>query len=406
MRTRFATGALAGTVFFGLALACLLLVAAPAAGQDIGTRKQMIDGRIDVLQKKIESARQREGVLTSEIETVTDKINALQDDVDSASARLNQLESVLGLHERKLDRLNQLYELQTRKLIFLQRQHKAATKRLNKRVVEIYTTEQTSTLGVVLESSSFTELLDQLDFLNEIGRQDEKVTNDVRRAKEQMQEIRNATRKTRAQVAAVTREVAARTLEQRSVRDRLAWDQRQLATARRDKQATLANVQEDKAHALEHMRSLQEQSATLAARIRSAQSAAAVVPGPTGRPSSAGFIWPVQGVLTSGFGWRWGRMHEGIDLAVGVGTPVVAAASGTVIVAGWLGGYGNLVVIDHGNGISTAYGHNTSVTVGVGQSVAQGQLISYSGSTGHSTGPHVHFEVRINGTPVDPLGYL
>jgi murein DD-endopeptidase MepM/ murein hydrolase activator NlpD len=406
MRTRFATGALAGTVFFGLALACLLLVAAPAAGQDIGTRKQMIDGRIDVLQKKIESARQREGVLTSEIETVTDKINALQDDVDSASARLNQLESVLALHERKLDRLNQLYELQTRKLIFLQRQHKAATKRLNKRVVEIYTTEQTSTLGVVLESSSFTELLDQLDFLNEIGRQDEKVTNDVRRAKEQMQEIRNATRKTRAQVAAVTREVAARTLEQRSVRDRLAWDQRQLATARRDKQATLANVQEDKAHALEHMRSLQEQSATLAARIRSAQSAAAVVPGPTGRPSSAGFIWPVQGVLTSGFGWRWGRMHEGIDLAVGVGTPVVAAASGTVIVAGWLGGYGNLVVIDHGNGISTAYGHNTSVTVGVGQSVAQGQLISYSGSTGHSTGPHVHFEVRINGTPVDPLGYL
>jgi murein DD-endopeptidase MepM/ murein hydrolase activator NlpD len=393
-------------VFFGLALACLLLVAAPAAGQDIGTRKQMIDGRIDVLQKKIESARQREGVLTSEIETVTEKINALQDDVDSASARLNQLESVLALHERKLDRLNQLYELQTRKLIFLQRQHKAATKRLNKRVVEIYTTEQTSTLGVVLESSSFTELLDQLDFLNEIGRQDEKVTNDVRRAKEQMQEIRNATRKTRAQVAAVTREVAARTLEQRSVRDRLAWDQRQLATARRDKQATLANVQEDKAHALEHMRSLQEQSATLAARIRSAQSAAAVVPGPTGRPSSAGFIWPVQGVLTSGFGWRWGRMHEGIDLAVGVGTPVVAAASGTVIVAGWLGGYGNLVVIDHGNGISTAYGHNTSVTVGVGQSVAQGQLISYSGSTGHSTGPHVHFEVRINGTPVDPLGYL
>jgi murein DD-endopeptidase MepM/ murein hydrolase activator NlpD len=406
MRSRLATGALAGTVFLGTALACLLLVAAPASGQDIGARKQMLDGRIDVLQKKIESARQREGVLTSEIETVTDKINALQDDVDSASARLNQLESVLALHERKLDRLNQLYELQTRKLIFLQRQHKAATKRLNKRVVEIYTTEQTSTLGVVLESSSFTELLDQLDFLNEIGRQDEKVTNDVRRAKEQMQEIRNATRKTRAQVAAVTREVAARTLEQRSVRDRLAWDQRQLATARRDKQATLANVQEDKAHALEHMRSLQEQSATLAARIRSAQSAAAVVPGPTGRPSSAGFIWPVQGVLTSGFGWRWGRMHEGIDLAVGVGTPVVAAASGTVIVAGWLGGYGNLVVIDHGNGISTAYGHNTSVTVGVGQSVAQGQLISYSGSTGHSTGPHVHFEVRINGTPVDPLGYL
>jgi murein DD-endopeptidase MepM/ murein hydrolase activator NlpD len=393
-------------VFLGTALACLLLVAAPASGQDIGARKQMLDGRIDVLQKKIESARQREGVLTSEIEVVSDKIHQLQDDVDSASARLNQLEEVLALHQRKLDRLNQLYQVQTRKLVFLQRQHKAATKRLNKRIVEIYTTEPTSTLTVVLESSSFSELLDQLDFLNEIGRQDEKVTREVKRAKDQMQEVRNATRKTRRQVAATTREVAARTTEQRAVRDQLAWDQRELATARRDKRATLADVREDKAHAIEHMRSLQEESATLAARIRSAQSSSVVVPGQTGEPSAAGFIWPVQGVLTSGFGWRWGRMHEGIDLAVPVGTPVVAAAAGTVIVAGWFGGYGNLVVVDHGNGFATAYGHNTSVTVGVGQLVAQGQLISYSGSTGHSTGPHVHFEVRVNGTAVDPLGYL
>jgi murein DD-endopeptidase MepM/ murein hydrolase activator NlpD len=405
MRSRLATGALAGTVFLGTALACLLLVATPAYGQDIGARKQMLDGRIDVLQTKIESARQREGVLTSEIEVVSDKIHRLQDDVDGASARLNQLEEVLALHQRKLDRLNELYQVQTRKLVFLQRQHKAATKRLNKRIVEIYTTESTSTLSVVLESSSFTELLDQLDFLNEIGRQDEKVTNEVRRAKEQMQEIRNATRKTRRQVAAVTREAAARTLEQRAVRDRLAWDQRGLATARRDKRATLANVHVDKADAIEDLRSLQAESAAIAARIRSAQSSS-IVPTATGEPSAAGLIWPVHGVFTSGFGWRWGRMHEGIDLAVGTGTPVVAAAAGTVILAGWLGGYGNLVVIDHGNGMSTAYGHNSSVTVGVGQYVAQGQLVAYSGNTGHSTGPHLHFEVRINGTAVDPLGYL
>jgi murein DD-endopeptidase MepM/ murein hydrolase activator NlpD len=405
MRFRLATGAVAGPVFVGLVLACLLLVTAPASGQDIGARKQIIDGRIDILEKKIAAAREREGVLSSEIEVVTSKIQQLQSDVDSASARLNQLEQVLALHQRKLDRLNQLYQLQTRKLVFLQRQHKEATKRLNKRIVEIYTTERTSTLSVVLESSSFSELLDQLEFLNEIGRQDEKVTNEVKRAKEQMQEVRNSTRKTRREVAATTREVASRTTEQRAVRDRLAWSQRELATARRDKRATLSNVHEDKAHAIEHMRSLQEQSATLAARIRSAQSSS-VVPGPTGPASAAGFIWPVPGVLTSGFGWRWGRMHEGIDLAVSMGTPVVAVAAGTVIVAGWLGGYGNLVVVDHGNGISTAYGHNTSVTVGAGQSVAQGQLIAYSGNTGHSTGPHVHFEVRINGSPVDPLGYL
>ena len=397
MRLHFATSFL---------LACLLLVVSPALGQDgIGERKQVIDARIDVLAKKIDVARQREGILSSQIAVVTSKIRALQDDVDSASARLGQLEAVLALHQRKLDRLNQLYQVQTRKLVFLQRQHKAAMERLNKRLVEIYTSDPTSALTVVLEAASFSDLLDQLEFLNDIGSQDERIAREVEVAKLAMQETRNATRRTRKQVAATTRIVATRTAEQRAVRDRLAWSQRELATARRDKRATLATVQENKQQALDHMRSLQAESAELAARIRSAQSSA-IVPGPTGEASAAGFVWPVHGVLTSPFGWRWGRMHEGIDLAVPTGTPVVAAAAGTVIVAGWLGGYGNLVVVDHGNGFSTAYGHNTSVAVGFGQSVAQGQLVAYSGNTGHSTGPHVHFEVRINGSPVDPLGYL
>jgi murein DD-endopeptidase MepM/ murein hydrolase activator NlpD len=389
-----------------LLAACLLVVSPVASGQEgASDRKQIVDGRISALEKKIQSAREQEGVLTSQIEVVSDKINALQNDVDAASARLGQLEAVLALHQRRLERLNDLYTLQTRKLVFLQRQHQEAVARLSKRLVEIYTSERTSSLAVMLESGSFSDMLDQLEFINTIGRQDQKVAHEVESAKLQMQETRNATRKTRRQVAEITSAVAARTVEQRAVRDRLAWSQRELATARRDKRDTLSEVREDKEAAIGHMRDLQAESASLAAKIRSAQSAA-VVPGPTGAPSAAGFIWPVHGVLTSGFGYRWGRMHEGIDLAVSSGTPVVAAASGTVIVAGWMGGYGNLVVVDHGGGVSTAYGHNTMVTVGVGQHVAQGQLISYSGSTGHSTGPHVHFEVRINGSPVDPLGYL
>jgi murein DD-endopeptidase MepM/ murein hydrolase activator NlpD len=395
MHLRLATGSV---------LACLLLAVAPALGQDYGGRKEVIDARIDVLERKIDAAREREGVLTAQIESVSEKIDALQNDVDAASARLDQLEVVLDLHQRKLDRLNQLYALQTRKLIFLQRQHKAAIARLSKRVVEIYTSEPTSTLGVVLEAESFADMLDQLEFLNEISRRDQEIAGEVADAKVEMQETRNATRRTRKQVAETTRVVAARTAEQRAVRDRLAWSQRELATARRDKQATLADVREDKNEALDHLAALEAESASLAARIRTAQ--AAVAPGPTGAPSASGFIWPVHGVFTSGFGWRWGRMHEGIDLAVPNGTPVVAAAAGTVIVAGWTGGYGNLVVVDHGNGIATAYGHNTYVTVAPGQAVAQGQLIAYSGNTGHSTGPHVHFEVRVNGSAVDPLGYL
>ena len=388
-------------------LAGLTLVAIPAAfGQESASeRKQIVDGRINALERKIEAAREREGVLSAEIEAVTDKIGALQDDVAAASSRLDRLETVLELHQRKLDHLNELYTLQTRKLVFLQGQHKEAVARLSKRLVEIYTSERTSSLAVVLQSGNFADMLDQLEFLRTIGRQDRKVAREVESAKLQMQKTRNATRKTRRQVAETTRAVAARTAEQRAVRDRLAWSQRQLATARRDKRATLSEVREDKEEALGHMRDLQAQSASLAAKIRSAQSTS-VVPAPTGAASAAGFVWPVHGILTSYYGWRWGRMHEGIDIAVSNGTPVVAAAAGTVIVAGWMGGYGNLVVVDHGGGISTAYAHNTSVTVGVGQQVAQGQLIAYSGNTGNSTGPHVHFEVRSNGGAVDPLGYL
>ena len=99
-------------------------------------------------------------------------------------------------------------------------------------------------------------------------------------------------------------------------------------------------------------------------------------------------------------------MHEGIDITASSGTPVRSSAGGSVIYAGWLGGYGNLVVVDHGGGLSTAYAHNSSFASSVGQSVAAGQVIAYSGNTGNSSGPHVHFEVRVNGSAVDPLGYL
>ena len=191
----------------GLLLAGLVLLASPvASGQESASdQKRMVDGRISSLQEKIQAAREREGVLSSEIEVVSEKIDALQNDVDAASARLNELETVLALHQRKLDRLNALYELQTRKLVFLQRQHKEAVARLSKRLVEIYTSERTSSISVVLDSGSFSDMLDQLEFLNTIGRQDHKIANEVETAKLQMQETRNSTRKTRRQVAETTR---------------------------------------------------------------------------------------------------------------------------------------------------------------------------------------------------------
>jgi murein DD-endopeptidase MepM/ murein hydrolase activator NlpD len=123
-------------------------------------------------------------------------------------------------------------------------------------------------------------------------------------------------------------------------------------------------------------------------------------------------IWPVNGTVTSGYGYRihpiLGKriLHTGIDIAAASGTSIWAADGGTVIYATWVSGYGNTVAIDHGGGISTLYAHQSSMAVSYGQKVKKGQVVGYVGSTGYSTGPHLHFEVRVNGTPVDPMGYL
>jgi murein DD-endopeptidase MepM/ murein hydrolase activator NlpD len=124
------------------------------------------------------------------------------------------------------------------------------------------------------------------------------------------------------------------------------------------------------------------------------------------RVSGSGVAWPANGSLTSGFGYRWGSLHAGIDIANGVGTPIRAAKAGTVILAGWNGGYGNCIVIDHGGGFSTLYGHMTRLRAGEGQRVGQGEVIGDMGSTGNSTGSHLHFETRVNGSPQDPQRYL
>lgn len=122
--------------------------------------------------------------------------------------------------------------------------------------------------------------------------------------------------------------------------------------------------------------------------------------------------WPCNGVITSPYGYRvhpiFGTTiyHSGMDIGVDYGTPIHAADSGTVIYSGWISGYGNAVIIDHGGGVQTLYGHNQSLNVSEGESVAKGSVIAYAGSTGNSTGPHCHFEVRVNGEPADPMAYL
>jgi murein DD-endopeptidase MepM/ murein hydrolase activator NlpD len=404
---------------FGAVLAAVLLLAAPAAG-DPGSDKARIDGSIGDLQSRIDRAGRQAEVLTSEISAVTAKARGLQQRVEAQEALLGTLEAELAASRARLSRLDARLQEQARRLKVLEGQYAVALERLERRVREIYETDSPDALSFALGASSFSDVLDTLELLNRIGRQDERIAATVKRTTEELARTRTETKRDRAGVKSETRAIAQRTDEQRGARDRLAANRDALLAAERDKQTTLASITEDRAEFVAEVAGLQAQSAALAARIAAAQAAAAqaaaaraaaaqasgeaTATAPT--PSAGGFAWPVNGPVTSGFGVRWGRMHEGIDIAVPSGTPVRAAAAGTVIEAGWVSGYGNLVVVDHGNGIATAYAHNSAFAAAAGRQVAQGEVIAYSGSTGHSTGPHVHFEVRVGGAAVDPLGYL
>jgi murein DD-endopeptidase MepM/ murein hydrolase activator NlpD len=389
---------------FLLVSACALAlgVATSASGQDIVSDKARVDRRIAELERQIDAANEREGVLTSQLSAVASELRAAQAAVDRAQESLDLLEAELAHERARLKRLTALLAVQTRRLERLKREHRRAVQVLEQRVRAAYMEERPDVVSFLVSASSFADLIDSYDFLSRIGEQDQEIAREVEAAKTKAANERRATARTRALTAATVSVISARTMEARSVRDRLAAGRDDLAAVRQLKRSALAGARETREEYLEEVEALAAQSAALAARIRAAQAPASTGTG----ESSSGLIWPVDGPVTSGFGMRWGRMHEGIDIAVPTGTPVRASAAGSVIHSGWLGGYGYLVVVDHGNGLATAYAHNSSLLVAAGQRVSQGQTVALSGSTGNSSGPHVHFEVRVNGAAVDPLLYL
>ncbi len=382
-----------------LALAVALVCVTPALASDIG-RKQQIDTKISSLQDRLAVQKQQEQSLRSEVDGYTRRIRSLEARVGDVSLRLATLESDLSLHQRRLDTLTELFRLQTTRLDFLKRQYATSIETLNRRLVDIYESEPASPLEVVLGARSIQDALDQVQYLNEIGEQDRRIAAQVRYAKLQVTAARAKTKKLRTTVQGETAVISARAAETRDARDELAGAASDLSATKEQKVTDLSKLTSAEQAEAGEIDALQAASNDIAARIRAAQV------GQTSTPSSAGLIWPVSGPITSPFGWRWGRMHQGIDIGVPMGTPIEAAAAGTVIYCGWESGYGNLTVIDHGGNLATAYGHQSSIAVSCGEQVAQGQVIGYVGCTGHCTGPHLHFEVRIGGNPVDPMGYL
>jgi murein DD-endopeptidase MepM/ murein hydrolase activator NlpD len=387
-----------------LAFLVVLVVATPAFGDD-ATKKQHIDSQISSLQGKLAAQKQREGTLRNQVADFTSRIRTLEGKVGDVSLRLSTMEADLALHQRRLNALNRLYAVQTKKFLFLKQQFAASVKVLNTRLVDIYESDDASTLDVFLGSSSVQDALDKVQYLNDIGDQDRRIAQQVAVAKAAIKVQRAETKKLRGTVQSETAVISARTAQTRDVRNQLVGATNDLSSSKQQRLQDISKLTAEQQAEAGEIDALTAASNSLAERIRAAQ-ANRQGGGPTSTPSSAGLIWPVNGPVTSPFGWRWGRMHQGIDIGVGTGTPIKAAAGGTIIYCGWESGYGNLVVIDHGGNLATAYGHQSSIAVACGQQVAQGDVIGYVGCTGHCTGPHLHFEVRIDGSPVDPLGYL
>jgi murein DD-endopeptidase MepM/ murein hydrolase activator NlpD len=359
-----------------------------------------LSDRIEQKREQIEEAKQKEGVLTTTIQQFSTRIDGLEGEIQATQDRLDRAQASLDRQKEELLAVRDRLEAARDRLERLRSELVTARRVLAQRLVEIYKSDTPDALTVVLESDGFGDLLERTEFLERISAQDRDITDRVRGLRDQAQDqaVELADLEEREQLA------AERILQERnqiaSAQGQLVSSRDQLAAARSERRGALASVRAEKEEAMEHLAALEAEQARVAGALQGAPAPAPIKQG------SGQLIWPVNGTFTSPFGMRWGRLHAGIDISVPEGTPIRAADSGTVVLMGWVGGYGNYTCIQHTGSMSTCYAHQSSFATSNGASVSQGQVIGYSGNTGNSTGPHLHFEVRIGGSPVDPMGYL
>jgi murein DD-endopeptidase MepM/ murein hydrolase activator NlpD len=369
-----------------LTVAACAALAACACAVALGSAwGQSLQERLNATQEKLSHVKEHAGVLTTRISHESAQIDRLTAEV----ADLRNKEAVVAA--QLAQKQAELEQAQAR-LEYLRERLRVAIQILEARLVAIYQSNEPDLITVLLQSHGFDELLARTEYVRTLQDQDNDIVSRVRG-------LRNEMRITVDTVRAARDQIAARKQELEATRIKLKARTAELAAARRKQHATLMRLRDHQEH-LEG--DLSEISQKIAEQL--AQQTGALPAGPI-RAGSGQFIWPVNGSVVSGFGMRWGRMHEGIDIAAPTGTQIRAAASGSVSLAGASGGYGNYTCIDHGGGLSTCYAHQSQILIS-GGSVAQGQTIGLVGCTGHCFGPHLHFEVRVGGQAVDPLGYL
>jgi murein DD-endopeptidase MepM/ murein hydrolase activator NlpD len=391
--------AILAALFAGLVPATAHALTAVAAQDELTrTREQLA-----LMRQRIAAASERKAGLDAQIESIDTRLGQIEGDLARTSAQIAQVERRLATTRERLDRLRD--ELRANRAELRVAEGKLALQEIafEQRVVMAYKASDLSYLDVLLSSSSFDDLVRRLRVVQDVVGGEHDLIGELEEARAAVAAQRDEL--TVKQDAAV--KAAADLEEQRSELDALRAAQQEqrdaVYAAREEKGATLAAASSDLAELERQEDQLLDQS----------QALTSIINGNSGGGHGTGaMMWPVNGTVTSGFGYRMHPilhrrlLHTGINIAAGSGTAIWAADGGKVIYATWVSGYGNTVAIDHGGGVSTLYAHQSSMAVGYGQSVKKGQVIGYVGSTGYSTGPHLHFEVRVNGTPVDPLGYL
>lgn len=348
-----------------------------------------LDNELQDVQGQIDESRSTQASWQAIITDVSEKLKAIQAELDEATRKLQAIkkeQDQVNLQIKQLQEEIQKAEVQLR----------ARQAILNKRVRVIYMHGQLSYIEVILGANSFSDFANRLELLKRIIRSDFNLIQEIQQRKAAIEAKKVEIEKEKARLDELASEAQK---VQDEVKAKKAEQQRVLAHARTQQDAA-KQMEADLIARSNEIRQI------IQSRMQQNSGSDQIVHG------NGTFIWQCNGPITSPFGYRTHPIfgttiyHSGIDIGVDYNTPIHAADGGTVILAGWCGGYGNAVIIDHGNGLQTLYGHNTSVAVSEGQTVSQGQVIAYSGSTGYSTGPHCHFEVRRNGEAVDPMGYL
>jgi peptidoglycan DL-endopeptidase CwlO len=362
-----------------------------------------LQSKIESKKREIEEKKGRERVLTTTITGYTERINLLEGDITVLQARQLRIETDLANKRAELARVQDELRRERIRLVRLRARLAESRAALSDRLVELYKADEPDVVTVILESDGFADLLERAEFMQRVSQQDARIIDHVREAKEEAVAAEQRLDALEERLRKVAAAVARRAAEVDAIKDRLVERQQEFQGARAVKANALANTRAHR-HDLEgDLRALEKEQAAVLARLQSAQGGGSA--GPV-RQGSGALIWPVNGPVVSGFGMRWGRLHAGVDIAVPAGTPIRAADSGRVVLLGWTGGYGNYTCISHGGTLSTCYAHQSSYATSMGASVSKGQVIGTVGCTGHCFGDHLHFETRVNGSPVDPLGYL